>query len=266
MAKCIYPITIGKQNGLKRWKVVPCGKCMTCRRRRQASWSFRLLHEMQRSSSAAFLTLTYADEHLTYGEEYPTLVKSDHQLFVKRLRKRQAKLSEEKLKYYMCGEYGAKTYRPHYHYIMFNLNPSLMLDIPLAEVWGKGHARVDACNIKSIQYVTKYAMKAGNQPLNGKEREFSAMSKGLGANFLSDKMVKYYQENEIPYVVWKDGQKLSMPRYYKEKIYDEETLRRFGREALQEITPESLDETKIFEIKQMNNKLKRLQDEKRATV
>lgn len=265
MARCVYPITIGKP-GLKRWKVVPCGKCLTCRRRRQATWSFRLLHEMQQSTSAAFLTLTYDDEHLTYGDEHPTLVKRDFQLFMKRLRKAQSKLTNDKIVYYACGEYGARTYRPHYHAIVFNLHPSLMLDAPVSNIWKMGHCRFDDCNIKTIQYVTKYVMKAGREPLNGKEREFSLMSKGIGKNFLTPQMKKYYQENQIPYVVWKDGQKLSMPRYYKEKIFDEETLRRFGREALQQITPKPLDTTTVFEIEQMNSKLKRLQDEKRSAI
>lgn len=268
MAKCLCPITIGKKDGFRRWQVVPCGKCIACRRRRQAGWSFRLLHEMQSSTSSAFLTLTYSDDELVYGEEHPTLVKRHLQLFWKRLRKEQAKVTEDKIKYYACGEYGSRTYRPHYHAIVFNLHPSLMLDDILCPIWSHGFARVDDCNIKSIQYVTKYVMKSVPIDLNGKEREFSTMSKGLGKQFLTPQMVKYYQNHEIPYIVWKDGQKLTMPRYYKEKIYDEETLRRFGREALAEIdhSDANLTSTKVFQIEQEQFKLKKLADEKRSKV
>ena len=122
MAQCIYPITIGRKDGLKRWKVVPCGKCQNCRRRRQAAWSFRLLQEMQHSHSAAFLTFTYEDEHLPLYDEdeigmewaqgLPTLNKRDLQLFFKRLRKYQSKESDWKIRYYACGEYGDESYRP----------------------------------------------------------------------------------------------------------------------------------------------------------
>lgn len=266
MAKCIYPITIGKQDGLKKWKVVPCGKCLTCRRRRQAAWSFRLLQEMQQSSTAAFLTFTYDDAHLSYGEKWPTLVKSDFQNFMKRLRKKQASLSNVKLKYYACGEYGSTTYRPHYHAIMFNLVPELLFDGVLGDIWQNGNARVDDCNIRTIQYVSKYVMKSGGGPLNGKEREFALMSKGLGKSFLTDKTTKFYKENETPYLIWQDGKKITMPRYYKEKIFDEETQRRFGKEALEQIQPQELNSTKRFEIEQMNKKLKQLQNEKRNTV
>lgn len=266
MAKCIYPITIGKQDGLKKWKVVPCGKCLTCRRRRQAAWSFRLLHEMQQSSTAAFLTLTYDDEHLTYGEKYPTLVKDDFQRFMKRLRKKQSQLSNEKIKYYACGEYGPKTGRPHYHLIIFNLLPHLSMDGVMADIWQNGNVQFDECNIKTIQYVSKYVMKSGGQPLNGKEREFSLMSKGLGKAFLTDKTKAFYENHEIPYVVWQDGKRLTMPRYYKEKIYSKEVRDRFGKEALAEIVPQQLDSTKRFEIKNMNNKLNALQHENRSKI
>ena len=269
MAQCLYPITIGQKDGPKKWKVVPCGKCIACRRRRQAAWSFRLLHEMQHSSSAAFLTLTYDDQNLPWADEHPSLCKRDFQLFMKRLRKKHAKESTQKLVYYACGEYGSQTYRPHYHAIMFNLLPHFMLDEPLAEIWDNGHVRVDDCNIKTIQYVTKYVMKSIPKTKAHefhKELEFSLMSKGIGKSFLTKNMVKYYKENEIPYLVWKDGQKITMPRYFKEKIYDEETLRRFGREALREITPQNLDTTKQHEIYLENLKLKRLNDEKRSKV
>ena len=79
-------------------------------------------------------------------------------------------------------------------------------------------------------------------------------------------MTKFYQQDPKNYVVWKDGQKLSMPRYYKEKLYDEDTQRRLGKEALENVKPELLDGTKVFEIKQMNKNLERLQNEKRGKI
>lgn len=261
----MYPMTIGDKEGPKRWKVVPCGKCKACRRRKQASWSFRLLQEMQRSTSAAFLTMTYADHELAYGERYPTLVKRELQLFKKRLRKAQSKLTNDKIKYYSVGEYSPEG-RPHYHSIMFNLHPTLMLDGPLSKIWTHGHVRVDDCNIRTIQYCTKYVMKSSVQPLNGKEREFAMMSKRLGDNFLTPQMIKYYKENQIPYIVWKDGQKMTMPRYYKERIFTEEELRKFGKEALREVKPKLLDTTKVHEINEEIRKLKKKIDDRRKTI
>lgn len=231
---------------------------------------------MQRSSSAAFLTITYDEEHVPLfdevikGKEFligkKILVKRHLQLFIKRLRKKQAKLSNDKLVYYACGEYGGLTNRPHYHIILFNLHPSLMFDGVLGDIWKMGDVRVDECNIQTIQYTTKYVMKSHNIPDPDYQQEFSLMSKGIGTNFLTPQMTKFYQNDPKNYVIWKDGQKLSMPRYYKEKLYDEDTQRRLGKEALENVKPELLDGTKVFEIKQMNKNLERLQNEKRGKI
>ena len=185
MAKCIYPITIGDKEGKQhKWKVVPCGKCIACKNRRQTQWAFRLGMELRRSTSAVFLTLTYSDECLPFGDENPTLDKRDTQKFMKRLRKAQSKLTNDKIKYYGCGEYGTKTFRPHYHYILFNLHPSLMLDGPIRDIWRLGIAQIDECNVKSINYVTKYIMKP-RYPVQGSEPEFAMMSKRLGDNYVT---------------------------------------------------------------------------------
>lgn len=47
------------------------------------------------------------------------------------------------------------------------------------------------------------------------------MSKGLGANYLSDQMIGYYKRINKPFITTHGGQRLSMPRYYKEKIFTE---------------------------------------------
>lgn len=48
---------------------------------------------------------------------YPTLRKRHYQLFFKRLRKWYGK----PIRYFGTGEYGSKTQRPHYHFIIFGL-------------------------------------------------------------------------------------------------------------------------------------------------
>lgn len=278
MAQCVYPITIGNNNGKSKYKVVPCGKCIPCRRRRQAQWSFRLMQEMQRSTSAAFITLTYSDENLPLideeveGYEYllgkPTLSKRDVQLWMKKLRKHQSKITNAKIKYYGCGEYGTRTKRPHYHFIIFNVAPELLFNNPISEIWEKGNAQVDECNIQTVQYVTKYVMKSLGRPFKVGQAEFSMMSKRLGDNFLTKRRVSHYRNIERPYIVWENGQKHSMPRYYKEKIWHDnpELLRKFGEDALKVVIPQHLNTSKVFEIEQMNLKLKRLQNDKRDKI
>ena len=63
-------------------------------------------------AQSAFITLTYADEYLPSDGKLKYL---DFQLFMKRLRKYCGK----EISFFMCGEYGEKTARPHYHACIF---------------------------------------------------------------------------------------------------------------------------------------------------
>ena len=49
----------------------------------------------------------------------PFLFYKDIQLYVKRVRKHLAKISTSPIRYYAVGEYGPKTFRPHWHLLFF---------------------------------------------------------------------------------------------------------------------------------------------------
>jgi len=109
---CISPLTLKRNRD--EWqtdktshstvtRVVPCGKCFQCLARRRNGWSFRLHHQMNVSYSACFMTLTYAEEPLSFNEQ-PTLRKKDLQDFLKRLRKfEKTRNNDNTLKYYAYG-------------------------------------------------------------------------------------------------------------------------------------------------------------------
>lgn len=237
--QCLTPITLyrgkGKTSRLGKefafTDVVPCGKCSACLRRRQQNWIFRLLQEQKVSHNSSFLTLTYADEHLPFTDNgNMNLYVKDHQLFIKRLRKNAKEHFPEEIqapiRYYSCGEYGDESCRPHYHSIIFNL-PNSYIKHPelLAKDWQKGHIYNAVCNVKTITYVSKYINKTQYtsreelDDLDDRKKEFSLMSKGLGQSYLTDNIKTYYNKVLTPYLTIGNGQKASMPRYYKQKIY-----------------------------------------------
>ncbi len=210
------------------WMSLPCGKCPNCMKRRTSGWSFRLVKEGEVSETALFVTLTYDTNYVPLTKNgYMTLDKRDIQTFMKRLRKD----SDRKLKYYICGEYGGKRNRPHYHAIIFNADPE-----KVEKAWSyykPGNRRspigsifIGEVNEASIGYTLKYMQKQGKIPMHKNDdrlKEFSLMSKGLGANYLSPQMKKWHfndLENRM-YVPLKDGKKVAMPRYYKDKIYND---------------------------------------------
>lgn len=144
---------------------IPCGKCVGCRLQRSRVWAGRIMHESQFWADAFFLTLTYDDYYLP---ERGSLVKSDVQDFIKRLRDR---LDYPPISYFLCGEYGDQSMRPHYHMILFGVDfpdrklwsikneQRLYTSAFLESVWGLGHCPIGSVTFESAGYVARYIMK-----------------------------------------------------------------------------------------------------------
>jgi hypothetical protein len=209
----------------------PCGKCPACVRRRVSGWAFRLNKQSEQSNSAHFVTLTYNDEHIKKTKNgFETLVKKDVQDFFKRLRK----LTKQKISYYAVGEYGDTGERPHYHIILFNANPKIVENAWKLNDISIGNVHFGDVGDASVGYTLKYISKDKKIPqFNGDDRqkEFALMSKGLGAGYLTENMVKWHTKGNIEnkvYLPLKDGKKAAMPRYYKDKLYDKGQKFRIG--------------------------------------
>jgi hypothetical protein len=209
----------------------PCGKCPACVRRRVSGWAFRLNKQSEQSNSAHFVTLTYNEEHIKKTKNgFETLVKKDVQDFFKRLRK----LTKQKISYYAVGEYGDTGERPHYHIILFNANPKIVENAWKLNDITLGNVHFGDVGDASVGYTLKYISKDKKIPqFNGDDRqkEFALMSKGLGAGYLTENMVKWHTKGNIEnkvYLPLKDGKKAAMPRYYKDKLYDKGQKFRIG--------------------------------------
>lgn len=220
--RCITPFY--KKNDLQKQHIpFPCGKCPNCMRRRTSGWSFRLVKEGERSYSALFVTLTYNTDHVPITKNgYMTLDKTDLQKYFKRLRK----LTHEKIRYYAVGEYGTKNQRPHYHIILFNASTRIVENAWKINNVDIGTIYIGDVSDASIGYTLKYMTKLGKIPMHqndDRKKEFSVMSKGIGANYLTKQMIKWHKKDleKRMYVPMKDNKKIAMPRYYKEKIYTE---------------------------------------------
>jgi len=249
MAQCITPLTIKNPkpnfDGTGTHMEVPCGKCVPCIQRRASQWAFRLTQEELRSKTSAFITYTYDQDSVPRSiNGLQTLNTTDYQLYMKRQRKKIAKeygkdyWKKNAIKYYMVGEYGSKTERPHYHAIMFNLPKKYILnDHRIQEIWKKGRVQVDEVTPASIRYVCGYLQKqlywANKGDQDDRQREFSRMSKGIGENYLTDARVKSMKSKLNPYLVIEDGVKLPTPRYYKNKVFNEQELITLKEKALE---------------------------------
>lgn len=175
-----------------------CGQCLPCRLNRRRIWAHRIMLEASMYEANSFVTLTYSPENLPDGG---SLVPAHYQRWLKRLRKR---LSPQTFRYFLVGEYGEGTERPHYHAALFgypscgqspdcsarkNKCPVCSL---IRDTWGYGHVQVGTLTDASSQYIAGYVTKKLTDPkdprLKGRHPEFARMSlrPGLGADVMHD--------------------------------------------------------------------------------
>lgn len=238
--QCLSPFSRRNPKGTSNADriTVPCGKCLSCLSRRRSSWSFRLKKELDVATSAYFITLTYDDDHLPHSDcGAPVVCKKDVQLFFKRFRK---KLYPVKIRYFLVSEYGENTHRPHYHLILFNFPRSLDLSVFLNKSWIYGHCHVGSVTSASIHYVTKYCL-ALDDVSDEIVRPFMLCSTkpALGSNYLTSAMKTWHIDGLRSYVM-NDGFKQCLPRYYRDKIFDE-----FQKEDIRNIQLKSIRQAEM---------------------
>lgn len=200
---------------------VPCGKCGFCLATKRSDWVNRLMIEWKQSQASCFITLTYANAHLKWLSGKPQLIKSDLQKYFKRLRK-----AGHKFRYYAVGEYGSKTFRPHYHVLLFGNIPEQVI----RQTWDKGLVHIGQVTLASVGYCAKYVINSKDYFMKqGREAPFAVMSRkpGIGANYLTKAMIEWHKSDRKNYMLV-DGQKRHLPRYYKEKIFSKIDLVRIS--------------------------------------
>lgn len=224
-------ITFSPTEGFPDLQVsVPCGQCIGCRLEKSRQWAMRCVHEMKQHADNSFITLTFDDNNLN---PEGSLVKSDFQNFMKRLRKNTG----AKIRYFHCGEYGDQLKRPHHHAILFgydftdkkyfkkNGDYKLYSSDILDKAWqNKGHSLIGEANFETAAYVARYVLKKITGPgadeyYDGRQPEYTTMSRRPGIG--SEHYHKYKHEMWPDDFIVMNNKKMKPPLYY-EKLLDEE--------------------------------------------
>lgn len=196
------------------------------------------MHEAKLYDENSFVTLTYDNQHLPAdgGLNY-----QHFQKFMKRLREdRRRTRNNSPIRFYMCGEYGERTFRPHYHAILFNTGFrdrlyfktaggfKLYTSATLNRLWGLSENNlIGEVTLESAGYVARYC----TQIISGEHAEhyyttynnetgeihkispeFAKMSTrpGIGAPWLLQHLSDVYPSDEII----TNGRTGRPPRYY----------------------------------------------------
>lgn len=167
---CVSPLRLRNSDlavsrGWPLYREVPCGCCPECVSNGQTQWSERARRELlafrpfykpykvgsksDESNMAFFFTFTYDDARLPLsfkGNPHgaPTLWYEHITDFFHHFNKKRFRQGKNAMSYLLCGEYGTKTHRPHYHCICIGLSLSDARE--MREYWQKRHCP------KSLQY------------------------------------------------------------------------------------------------------------------
>lgn len=188
---------------------VPCGQCGGCRLDRSRDWAIRCVHESMMHDQCCSLTLTY-DKKNNPG----TVYHRDVQLFIKKLRKKYGK---KKIRYYMCGEYGDRYNRPHYHLLLFGHEFSdavvdsvtgsgykLYKSVELDQLWKMGRCRIGNVTFESAAYIARYIFKktlgpSAEEKYKEFDPEYTCMSRasGIGRSFWMQNWKEIYRTDSV---------------------------------------------------------------------
>lgn len=279
---------------------IPCGKCIDCKLQYSRQWADRCIFESSyyKETECWFLTITYDDDHIMdVGSDLfaGTLLKKELSAFIKNLR-RQIEYHGygDGIRFYACGEYGSKTFRPHYHMILYGLDLKKFDNLeywvktksgyctwrsPLLEkIWKNGMIVVSPISWDTCAYTARYVLKKANgitpdhYIANGVEPEFVLMSRrpGIGRQYFDDNYENIYRTDEV-FIKSADGGRKGKPPKYYDSLYEKinpdnyKRIKENRRSISERVRQLKLEKTglsfkEILEIEEniLNNKLKLL--------
>lgn len=211
------------------------------------------MHETRFHHNSVFLTLTLDDKKNKNMFPYPLTDREFHrpfQLFMKRLRKSREALfvdletwrrrtARPRLAYFMCGEYGEREKRPHWHAIIFGVdfpdmklfktNPfDLYRSAELERLWPAGNSLIGAVTKETAQYVAGYCVSLDDRPEHEKysrmvdgrvyqvAQEYGNMSlkPAIGLRHIE----KFHGEVTVRDAAVVAGREYRPPRYYDRQL------------------------------------------------
>lgn len=201
-----------------------CGCCIECRKEKQREWRVRLEEEL-RSNYGYFITLTISPEGIKDIEEKTGLKWKENpneiatkglRLFLERVRKDTGK----SMRHWCVTELGEENDRIHLHGIFFGQRGAELIK----KHWKYGFIFIGQyCNSRSINYMTKYMLKVDVKHPTFKQIVLA--SAGIGAGY-TDRLDYLWQKQNYKNInvatyTFRNGTKMAMPKYYKNKIFTE---------------------------------------------
>lgn len=242
MTMCLYPRFILNRKYLPnkknvgtppectdpRAKMVPvgCGKCIECLTQKARAWSVRLQEEIRSNKQGQYVTLTFSNESIAEltkeidGLDGYELDNEIAKLAVRRFLERWRKKYGVSVKHWLVTELGHQgTENIHLHGLIFTDNKQ-----DIQEIWKYGFTYIgEYVNEQTINYIVKYISKQDKHHLYYNPRILTSPGMGSAYTQRPDATLNQFKGEQTKEAYsTRQGYKLNLPIYYRNKIYSEE--------------------------------------------
>lgn len=229
---CCCPITIPNRvvsfdpHYDRLYNTVPCGHCVECEKQKQSAWYARSYYEWlgckSKGGYALFVTFTYNNDWIPTlqidGKIVYCFDKVDMQMFLDALRKsiKRKYKRDMPFRYIITSEYGGKTYRPHYHgilYIQYGISPYFIRQ-EIKRLWKYGFIKYGEnlgviSDYRGLRYVLKYITK---------DKAFAPIEKKIKE--LPHDCYLYYHNRTCPFHIQSHGLGLCAKNFVNKELLD----------------------------------------------
>lgn len=222
---------------------VGCGKCMECKKQKARQWQVRLAEEIKRDNKGIFVTLTLSNEsyreldkeidsRIEGYERENKLIKLATRRFLERWRKKHKK----SVKHWLVTELGGGgTENIHMHGIIWTDKGGEEIEKhwKYGFVWDSDRKK-GWVNEQTINYIIKYVNKTDE-----KHKEYNSItltSAGIGKGYegtTNGRNNKYKKGQTKEVYTMRNGAKINLPIYYRNKIYSEEEREKLWIEKIE---------------------------------
>lgn len=252
---CLYPRLIAnkkyqktKKNGGiipavfdERTRVVPikCGHCKECVKQKTREWQVRLNEEIRQNKNGRWMCLTFSNEEITkLYDEFRTedcqgydLDNKVAKVAIRRWYERHRKKYGKTIRHWFITELGQNnTEHIHMHGFIWNDKSNEEIE----KLWKYGGIWWgEYVNEKTVNYSIKYIHK--KDKIHKTYRSVIITSAGIGKGYTEREDAKrnaYKKDKTKETYKTRTGLTLSLPIYYRNKLYSEEERERLWIEKL----------------------------------
>lgn len=211
--------------------------------KKKREWQVRLLEEIKNNKNGKFVTLTFSNEEYKklydeiktknkYGYEVENEIAT---IAVRKFLERWRKKHKKSVRHWLVTELGQNgTENIHLHGIIFTKQngEEIRKRWKYGFVWSSDENN-GWVNEQTVNYITKYINKT--DILHSQYKPKILTSPGIGKNYersINAIYNKYKKENTNETYTNRQGYKLALPVYYRNKIYSEEEREKLWIEKL----------------------------------